>query len=86
MRINITSVFVDDQQKALRFYTEVLGFEKKNEVPLGEDYWLTVVSAEEPDGTELLRELNALQRQALVLGLHIRDRERRHRNAILYQG
>ncbi len=58
MRINITSVFVDDQQKALRFYTEVLGFEKKNEVPLGEDFWLTVVSAEEPNGTELLLEPN----------------------------
>ncbi|MFE7558778.1 VOC family protein [Kitasatospora sp. NPDC057500] len=56
MRINLTSVFVDDQAKALRFYTEVLGFVKKHDVPLGEDRWLTVVSAEQPDGTELLLE------------------------------
>ncbi|MDA1267289.1 MAG: VOC family protein [Planctomycetota bacterium] len=57
MRINITGVFVDDQQKALRFYTEVLGFEKKVEIPFGEDvWWLTVVSPSEPDGTELLLE------------------------------
>jgi catechol 2,3-dioxygenase-like lactoylglutathione lyase family enzyme len=44
---------VDDQAKALRFYTEVLGFVKKNEIPLGEHSWLTVVSPEDPDGTEL---------------------------------
>jgi catechol 2,3-dioxygenase-like lactoylglutathione lyase family enzyme len=56
MRINITSVFVDDQDKALRFYTEVLGFVKKTEVPLGEARWLTVVSPDDPDGTELLLE------------------------------
>jgi catechol 2,3-dioxygenase-like lactoylglutathione lyase family enzyme len=56
MRINITSVLVDDQDKALKFYTEVLGFEKKTEVPLGEHRWLTVTSPEEPDGTELLLE------------------------------
>lgn len=56
MRIHLTSVFVDDQDKALRFYTEVLGFVKKTEVPLGEDRWLTVVSPQEPDGTELLLE------------------------------
>ena len=56
MRINVTSVFVDDQQKALRFYTEVLGFQKKTEIPLGEVFWLTVVSPEEPNGTELLLE------------------------------
>lgn len=56
MRINITSVTVDDQQKALRFYTEVLGFEKKREIPLGEHSWLTVVSSEDPNGTELLLE------------------------------
>lgn len=55
-RINLTSVFVDDQEKALRFYTDVLGFVKKNDVPLGEDRWLTVVSSDEPDGTELLLE------------------------------
>ncbi|MFJ3597755.1 VOC family protein [Streptomyces sp. NPDC090126] len=57
MRINLTSVFVDDQEKALRFYTDVLGFTKKQDVPLGgEDRWLTVVSPEDPDGTELLLE------------------------------
>jgi catechol 2,3-dioxygenase-like lactoylglutathione lyase family enzyme len=56
MRINLASVLVDDQDKALRFYTEVLGFEKKTEIPLGEHSWLTVVSPEEPDGTELLLE------------------------------
>lgn len=56
MRIHLTSVFVDDQDKALRFYTDVLGFVKKTEVPIGEDRWLTVVSQEEPEGTELLLE------------------------------
>jgi catechol 2,3-dioxygenase-like lactoylglutathione lyase family enzyme len=56
MRINLASVHVDDQEKALRFYTEVLGFVKKTEVPLGEHRWLTVVSPEEPDGVELVLE------------------------------
>ncbi|MEE4489470.1 VOC family protein [Streptomyces sp. BE230] len=56
MRIHLTSVFVDDQDKALRFYTEVLGFVKKAEVPVGRDRWLTVVSPEDPEGTELLLE------------------------------
>jgi len=56
MRINVTSVLVDDQDKALRFYTEVLGFVKKDDVPVGEYRWLTVVSPESPDGTELLLE------------------------------
>jgi catechol 2,3-dioxygenase-like lactoylglutathione lyase family enzyme len=56
MRINITSVLVDDQDKALAFYTDVLGFVKKEDVSLGEAKWLTVVSPEEPDGTELLLE------------------------------
>jgi catechol 2,3-dioxygenase-like lactoylglutathione lyase family enzyme len=56
MRITVTSVFVDDQDKALRFYTEVLGFEKKTEIPLGEARWLTVVAPDQPDGTELLLE------------------------------
>ncbi|MEU2588803.1 VOC family protein [Streptomyces avermitilis] len=56
MKIHLSSVFVDDQDKALRFYTDVLGFVKKTEVPLGKDRWLTVVSAEDPDGTELLLE------------------------------
>ncbi len=56
MRITLTSVLVDDQEKALRFYTEVLGFEKKTEIPLGEHRWLTVVSPEDPDGVELVLE------------------------------
>jgi len=56
MRINVCSVLVDDQDKALRFYTDVLGFEKKTEVPLGQHRWLTVVSPDEPDGTELVLE------------------------------
>ena len=56
MRIVITSIFVDDQEKALQFYTEKLGFLKKTEVPLGEARWLTVVAPSDPDGTELLLE------------------------------
>jgi catechol 2,3-dioxygenase-like lactoylglutathione lyase family enzyme len=56
MRINLSSVFVDDQDKALRFYTQVLGFVKKSEIPLGEARWLTVVSPDSPDGVELLLE------------------------------
>ena len=56
MRINLASVLVDDQEKALRFYTEVLGFAKKNDVPMGEHRWLTVVSPEDPDGVELVLE------------------------------
>ena len=56
MRINLASVLVDDQDKALRFYTEILGFVKKTEVPLGEARWLTVVSPDDPDGVELVLE------------------------------
>ncbi|HEX5466212.1 MAG TPA: VOC family protein [Candidatus Limnocylindrales bacterium] len=56
MRIYLTSVFVDDQAKALAFYTEVLGFVKQEDVPIGEDRWLTVVSAQDPDGPQLLLE------------------------------
>lgn len=56
MRIYITSVFVDDQQKALDFYSGKLGFRVKHDVPMGEHRWLTLVSAEEPGGTELLLE------------------------------
>jgi catechol 2,3-dioxygenase-like lactoylglutathione lyase family enzyme len=56
MRINVTSVLVDEQDKALRFYTEVLGFVKKHDVPVGEYRWLTVVSPQDPDGVELLLE------------------------------
>ncbi|CAL9595124.1 VOC family protein [Streptomyces albus] len=56
MKIYVTSVFVDDQEKALRFYTDVLGFVKKHDIPMGPARWLTVVSPEEPEGTELLLE------------------------------
>ena len=56
MRINLASVLVHNQDEALRFYTEVLGFVKKTEVPIGADRWLTVVSPEDPDGVELVLE------------------------------
>jgi catechol 2,3-dioxygenase-like lactoylglutathione lyase family enzyme len=56
MRIYVTSVFVDDQAKALNFYTEKLGFVVKNDIPLGDHRWLTVVSKQAPEGTELLLE------------------------------
>lgn len=56
MRIVVTSVFVDDQEKALRFYTETLGFLKKEDIPLGPHRWLTVVSEMDPNGVELLLE------------------------------
>jgi len=56
MRIYVTSVLVDDQRKALDFYTNTLGFKLKRDIPLGDASWLTVVSPEQPDGTELLLE------------------------------
>lgn len=56
MKIYVTNVFVDDQDKAEKFYTEVLGFTVKNNIPLGDYRWLTLVSSEDPDGTELLLE------------------------------
>jgi predicted enzyme related to lactoylglutathione lyase len=56
MRIQLTSIFVDDQRAALAFYTDVLGFTKHRDIPLGDDSWLTVVSPESPDGPELLLE------------------------------
>ncbi len=56
MRIELTSVYVDDQTKALAFYTDVLGFRKHLDVPLGDNSWLTVVSPASPDGPELLLE------------------------------
>lgn len=56
MRITVTSVLVDDQVKALKFYTDVLGFVKKEDIPLGAARWLTVVSPEATEGTELLLE------------------------------
>jgi len=59
MRIKLTSVMVDDQDKARRFYTDVLGFRKKHDIPVGEYKWLTVVSTEGPDDIELSLEPNA---------------------------
>ena len=59
MKIKLTSVYVDDQEKALRFYTEVLGFVKKTDFGQGSYRWLTVASAEDPDGTELQLALNS---------------------------
>ena len=60
MRIKLTSVSIDDYDKALKFYTEILGFVKKQDMPLGEGArWITVVSPEEPNGVELLLEPNA---------------------------
>ncbi|MET1065932.1 MAG: VOC family protein [Arthrobacter sp.] len=56
MKIALTSLFVDDQRAALAFYTDVLGFTKRHNIPLGDDFWLTVVSPESPDGPELLLE------------------------------
>lgn len=59
MRIKLTSLMVDDQDKALRFYTEVLGFRKRHEIPVGEYRWITVTSPEEPGDVELSLEPNA---------------------------
>ncbi|TKK80721.1 VOC family protein [Herbidospora galbida] len=59
MKITMLSVMVDDQDKGLAFYTDVLGFVKKTEIPMGEFRWLTVVSPEQPDGTELVIEPDA---------------------------
>lgn len=60
IKIKLTSVSIDDYDKALKFYTEILGFEKKHDIPMGEGVrWITVVSPEEPNGTELLLEPNA---------------------------
>lgn len=56
MKIKLTNVFVDDQEKALKFYLDVLGFVKKQDFPVGDFKWLTVVSPEEPEGAELLLE------------------------------
>jgi catechol 2,3-dioxygenase-like lactoylglutathione lyase family enzyme len=59
MKIHLTSVLVDDQAKAEEFYTQKLGFVKKHDIPMGADRWLTVVSPENPEGTELLLEPSA---------------------------
>jgi len=63
MKINITSVYVADQDRALEFYTHVLGFVKKTEIPMGDARWLTVVSPENPDGIELLLEPDSILQQ-----------------------
>src|ERR1700732_2829076 len=59
MRIKLTSIMVDDQDRGLRFYTEVLGFKKKHDVPVGEYRWITVTSPDGPDDLELALEPNA---------------------------
>ncbi len=59
MRIKLTSIMVNDQDRALRFYTEVLGFKRKHDIPVGEYRWITVTSPEEPDDLELALEPNA---------------------------
>ncbi|MBO9330638.1 VOC family protein [Achromobacter xylosoxidans] len=59
MRIKLNSIFVDDQDKALRFYTEVLGFQKKNDIPMGAARWITVVSPDGPGDLELVLEPNS---------------------------
>ena len=79
MRINITSVFVDDQDKALAFYTEVLGFVVKHDVAMGgPDRWLTVVSPQDPEGTELLLEPSGHRRNRTVQGCAVRRRHPVH--------
>jgi len=59
LRITLTSVMVDDQAKALAFYTDILGFVKKEDIPMGEHRWLTVVSAADPEGVQLVLEPDA---------------------------
>ena len=77
MKIKLTSVYVDDQEKALRFYTDVLGFAKKADVSQGPFRWLTVTSPEEPEGTELQLALNdnpaakAYQRASCVIWIRL---------------
>jgi catechol 2,3-dioxygenase-like lactoylglutathione lyase family enzyme len=59
VRIKLTSIMVDDQDKAIRFYTEILGFKKKHDIPVGEYRWITVTSSEGPNDVELALEPNA---------------------------
>jgi catechol 2,3-dioxygenase-like lactoylglutathione lyase family enzyme len=75
VKIHLTSVFVDDQFNALEFYTDVLGFTKKSDVPLGEHRWLTVVSPDDPDGTELVLETRRASSRPAIQG---GARPRRH--------
>lgn len=73
MRIYVTSVFVDDQARALDFYTNILGFQLKHDVPAGDYRWLTVVSGEQPDGVELLLEPGAHPAVAPYKAALVRD-------------
>lgn len=73
MRIHLTSVFVDDQDKALAFYTQVLGFQKKADIPLGPHRWLTVVAPEAPEGPELVLEPSAHPAVAPFRAALVRD-------------
>ncbi|MGH8813642.1 MAG: VOC family protein [Advenella sp.] len=73
MRIYITSVFVDDQARALDFYTNILGFQIKHDVPAGDYRWLTVVSREQPKGVELLLEPDAHPAVAPYTAALVRD-------------
>ena len=81
MKIKLNSVLVNDQEAALTFYTEVLGFVKKTDLPAGEYRWLTVVSPDEPDGTELVLEPNVhpaaseYQRSLLEAGIPLTSLE-----------
>ena len=68
MRINLASVLVDDQEKALRFYTEILGFPKKTDVPVGQHRWLTVVSPDAPDALSCSSSRTATLPQAVQAG------------------
>ena len=79
MRITLTSVLVDDQAKALDFYTRVLGFEKKYDVPMGEFAWLTVVSPDAPDGVELAARARPAPRGPALQGSTRRRRHPLHR-------
>jgi catechol 2,3-dioxygenase-like lactoylglutathione lyase family enzyme len=89
MRIKLTSIMVEDQDKALKFYTEMLGFQKKHDIPVGEYRWITVVSPEGPDDLELVLEPNAnpaaktfqeaMFAQSIPLGtFEVADIEREH--------
>ena len=86
MRIKLTSIMVDDQDKALKFYTDVLGFGKKHDIPVGEYRWITVVSPEGPDDLELVARAERQPRRQGVSGGDVRAghparrvRGRRHR-------
>jgi catechol 2,3-dioxygenase-like lactoylglutathione lyase family enzyme len=71
MKIYVTSVVVDDQDKAEKFYVDVLGFKVRNDIPLGEDRWLTVVSSKQPDGPELLLDPVPTQQYRLIRTLSL---------------